>query len=108
MDRKSNKEIIIELKKFIKLVNKQFKLENAILFGSRAREDHLNSSDVDLILVSNDFKNISFKKRGIEFIDLWNEPIDIQILCYTQEEFNKLKKQLGIVSQAIKEGIILN
>jgi hypothetical protein len=37
-----------------------------------------------------------------DFCDL-NYPVDF--LCYTPEEFNKLKKEVSIVSEALKEGI---
>ena len=29
----------------------------------------------------------------------------MDILCYTPEEFEKLKKRIGIVQEAVKEGI---
>jgi len=32
-----------------------------------------------------------------------NYPVDF--ICYTEEEFNKLKNKISIVSVAIKEGI---
>jgi hypothetical protein len=37
-----------------------------------------------------------------DFCDL-NYPVDF--LCYTPEEFNKLKKEVSIVSEALKEGV---
>jgi len=40
--------------------------------------------------------------------EFWNHyPLDIEPLCYTPEEFEKKKKQIGIVSRAVKEGIEL-
>lgn len=35
----------------------------------------------------------------------WDGPVDLEPLCYTPEEFEKKKKQIGIVSEAVKEGI---
>lgn len=107
MVRKSNDEIIESLKEFLENVNGNYDLEKAILFGSRARGDYLNTSDVDLILVSKDFEKVPFRKRAIDILDFWNEEIDIQIISYTPREFEKMKKQLGIVSKALKEGINL-
>jgi predicted nucleotidyltransferase len=40
------------LRKFKGLVEKRFRLEKMILFESRARDDWLYMSDVDIILVS--------------------------------------------------------
>jgi hypothetical protein len=41
--------------------------------------------------------------------DFWQHwPIEIEPLCYTPEEFEVKKNQIGIVSEAIKEGIFLS
>jgi len=41
---------------------------------------------------------------------LWNAGIvgDFEILCYTPEEFERKKKSLGIVREALREGIVVN
>ena len=96
------------IKDFIKKVKKHYQIEKAILFGSRARGDHLLTSDYDIILVSKDFKNIFFTKRMSAMYKYWSHyPLEIEPFCYTPEEFNIKKKQIGIVQQAVKEGIIL-
>jgi len=107
MDKYTNERVKKILRTYIKKVNKKFKLEKAILFGSRARGDYLLNSDVDMILVSKDFKKLKFKERMAEVLECWDEYIDIEPLCYTPEEFEKKKKQIGIVNQAIKEGILI-
>jgi len=96
------------IKDFISKVRKKYDLTNAILFGSRARGDNLNDSDYDVILVSSDFNGKFFTKRIADMYQFWNYyPIDIEPICYTPAEFEIKKKQIGIVSQAIKEGINL-
>lgn len=42
--------VAAELAEFIARVGSAFPLERAILFGSRARGDHLRSSDYDVVL----------------------------------------------------------
>jgi hypothetical protein len=37
--------------------------------------------------------------------DFWDLNYPVDFLCYTPEEFNKLKKEVSIVSEALKEGI---
>ena len=64
-------------------------------------------SDFDFVIVSEDFKNIPFIFRASKIYDYWNQKQDIEPLCYTPEEFEKKKKQIGIVRQAVKEGIEL-
>ena len=39
---------------------------------------------------------------------VWDKKQGLDIICYTHKEFEKKKKQEGIVKQASKEGIILN
>ena len=93
------------IKSLKKSVNKKFKLDTTILFGSRARGDYLLDSDVDMIFVSKKFSRLNFRRRMGEIIEMWDEWIDIEPLCYTPEEFEIKRKQLGIVRQAVKEGI---
>ena len=91
---------------FLREVRKKYKIERAIFFGSRARGEHLKNSDYDIILVSADFRDIFFTKRSALMYDFWHHwPIDIEPLCYTPEEFEAKKNQIGIVSEALKEGI---
>jgi len=37
--------------------------------------------------------------------DYWNLDLPVDFLCYTPKEFNKLKKQISIVKEAIENGI---
>jgi len=92
---------------FAKRLRKVFDLNNIFLFGSRARGDNFLESDFDFVIVSEDFKNIPFIFRASKIYDYWNQKQDIEPLCYTPEEFEKKKKQIGIVRQAVKEGIEL-
>ena len=100
-----NKKIMNALKKYLRDVGKHFKVEKALLFGSRAGEDYFLNSDVDLIIVSPDFEKINFRKRMGELLEWWDEKVDLEVIGYTPEEFEKKKKQIGIVRQAVKEGI---
>jgi len=93
---------------FLRKVRKKYNINQAIFFGSRTRGEHLKGSDYDIILVSDDFRNIFFTKRSALMYDFWQHwPIEIEPLCYTPEEFETKKNQIGIVSEAIKEGIFL-
>lgn len=107
MDKYTNEKVMRSLNSLKKRINRKFKLEKMILFGSRARGDYFLTSDVDLILVSNDFAKFEFRERIAEILDYWDEGIDIEPLCYTPEEFERKKKQIGIVKQAVEEGVNL-
>ena len=92
-------------KEFSKKIRKKFGIKSLILFGSRARGDNLKQSDYDFIVVSDKFKDIRFILRPSDFYDYWDEKQDLEIICYTPEEFNRKKKQIGVVKTAVEEGI---
>lgn len=105
MDKYTNTKVMVILKEYLKKIKNKFRLEKSILFGSRARDDWLLNSDVDLILVSKDFAKFKFRQRMGELLEDWDEDIDLEVIAYTPEEFEKKKNQIGIVRQAVKEGI---
>jgi len=98
------------IKDYIKTLRPYIKVEKVILFGSHARGEAHRDSDIDLIIISPDFKKMDFMKRLIwlskmrreRFI---NRPMDI--FGYTKEEFEKLSKESIVLSEAKKEGIII-
>ena len=94
-------------KDFAGKLRKKFNIFKIILFGSRARGDNLEQSDYDFIIVSKDFAKKPFVLRASDLYDYWDDSLDIEVLCYTPEEFEKKKKQIGIVQQAVKEGVEL-
>lgn len=93
-----------EVRRFLKRL-KGYDIEKAILFGSRARGDHLEESDLDLILVSKDFEGIFFTDRISKVYRFWDGDLSLEVLCYTPEEFEKKKGMIGLVQDAVREGI---
>ena len=96
-----------KIKSFIKKVNNKIKLNSVYFFGSRTRNDYLKSSDYDFIFVSDQFENIFFSKRTALLYDFWNLPQNLGALCYTTDEFNLKKDQIGIVQEALKNSVKL-
>lgn len=92
-------------RKFARRLMNNYTIKKIILFGSRARGDHLRMSDFDFIIVSPDFEGVHIIKRMASIYKYWDESYDIEPLCYTFEEFEEKKKEIGIVSEAVKEGI---
>lgn len=93
---------------FIVKVRARHGITQAIFFGSRARGDYLADSDNDIVLVSPDFEDIFFSQRSALMYEFWTHwPFDIEPLCYTPEEFERKKAPIGIVSEAVKEGVAL-
>jgi len=104
MDKKTN-EIIKILKEFKKRIDRIAKIDRMILFGSRARGDEKKNSDVDIIVVSKEFKNKKSFRRSPPFYLEWNSEHDTDIICLTPEELEKKKDQIGIIKTALKEGV---
>lgn len=102
MDQKT---IIKKLAVFKYKLNKKINVQEVILFGSIAKGTAKKDSDIDLIIVSKSFKGTKFRYRPLEIYDSWNINYPVDFICYTPEEFNKLKKQVTIVREAVREGI---
>lgn len=102
MDRKRNVRL---LKEFRKQVTKDLPIKKMLLFGSQASGKPHKWSDFDLVIVSPKFKKLNFFQRGAKMYDYWNLRKPVDFLCYTPEEFNKLKKQVTIVREAVRTGI---
>lgn len=92
------------LRSFREVLAREFRVKRMILFGSRARGDFLHSSDVDVLIVSDDFANVDFLERIRRVARLWEGDLRLEPLCYTPEEFERKKKEIGIVAVAAEEG----
>ncbi len=100
-------EGIEKIKDFVRKVKEVFKPEMIIVFGSRAREDYLKESDYDIIIVSERFRGINFVRRMEMVYELWDLNERADIICYTPEEFEEKKKQIGLVKKAVEEGVVV-
>ncbi len=100
-------DAVDEIKKFVKRVKEVIRVEKLIVFGSRARGDYLEDSEVNLIIVSRDFEGVPFYERMDKLILLWESPLDLDVLCYTPEEFKMKQKEICIVREAVEEGVVI-
>ena len=94
-----------EMDTFLKEVRKKFDPELMILFGSRVGDEPLKSSDYDALIVSKKFDGIHFLDRIYRQLELGDYDRDVGLLPSTPKEFEKKKKEIGIVRDAVKEGI---
>ena len=97
-----------QLLKHLRLFKEKNKIEEMYLFGSKARGKTHKWSDVDLIIVSERFRGKGNLERAPPLYMSWQLEYPVDFLCYTPEEFDKLKKQVSIVSEALKTGIEIN
>ncbi|MDI6721639.1 MAG: nucleotidyltransferase domain-containing protein [Candidatus Aenigmarchaeota archaeon] len=103
----AEKKHLAFLKKFKEGLSKEISIKEMYLFGSRAHGKPHRWSDFDLIIVSDKFRNKKSFKRSLGFRKYWTIDYPVDFLCYTPEEFEKLRKQITIVREAVKEGIAI-
>jgi len=109
MGKRKIEKIKEKIKKFKENTSKKFFIEKVIIFGSAARGEMKKDSDIDIILVSKKYGRKDVFKIVPKLYEEWHEktkidyPVDI--LLFNKEEFDKLKKEVSIVSEALREGI---
>ncbi|MEK6900903.1 MAG: nucleotidyltransferase domain-containing protein [Nanoarchaeota archaeon] len=104
MVRKENKIV----NQFIKVAKLNFSPCKAILFGSRARGKDKEDSDYDFILISPCFAQWEWEERAARaYHAKRNIPAAMDIICLTPTEFEIKKKQMGIIQEAVREGIMI-
>lgn len=93
------------MREFAAKLKKKFKIDRLIFFGSRARGDWLKGSDYDFVIVSPDFEKTDFLDRAALVARKCNAYLPADLLCYTPEEFDRKKKEICIVREAVKTGV---
>lgn len=101
-------DIIKGIKKFKTSLNQQMHVEKMILFGSYAKGTFNSDSDVDLIIVSPKFSDLQFSKRALGFYKFWPLRLPVDFICFSPSEFNRLKRTVSLVSEALQNGIEIN
>ena len=111
MGKKKGGEVRKKVERFKSALKKKFDVEKIILFGSAAKGKVSEHSDVDLILISRKYGRRDVFRIVPKLYEVWHEkqkieyPVDIILL--NTREFERLKKQVSIVSEALKEGIVI-
>ncbi|HNX39058.1 MAG TPA: nucleotidyltransferase domain-containing protein [Methanothrix sp.] len=95
-------ELYEELERILTRLKADPSVRQVLLFGSLARGDARDHSDIDLIVVKE--TNLRFLDRLDEFYDDAREAMDI--LVYTPQEFEEMKER-PFVRRALKEGRML-
>lgn len=93
--------LIDELKKF----KKENDISKIVFFGSRGSSNYNKYSDVDLIIVSSEFRKLKSFKRAPTIRLKWKLDYSVDMFCYTPEEFEERKKGPTVVREAVRTGI---
>lgn len=80
-----------------------FKPEKIIVFGSRARGRATEDSDIDIIVISDLFRDIPFLERMPLMMKLVPFPKHIDYLCYTVEEFDRIRNTSSLIIDAMSD-----
>jgi len=100
IDIKGSKKIDEELINFFKKLKERYDVKHIYLYGSYARKEFNEGSDIDLLIVG-DFME-KFKDRIANVLMLTDLPIEP--LCYTPKEFEEMKKKENpFILNVIKE-----
>lgn len=107
MDRKkiNVRKLVSE---YIKGFPSDIKIEGVFLFGSYATGKIREDSDVDLVIISPDFKQLEFMERLVLLSKLRKSKltcsVPMDIIGYTPEEFENIDKESIIMRRAKMEG----
>ncbi len=112
--RKQNKRIRKEpdaikkaIQEYCTNVIKRFKPACIILYGSRAKGTFTVASDIDIIVISNNFEQ-DFLSRIKDLIDANTSSFPIEPLGYTEAEFETMLVSFRLTAlDAIREGVPL-
>lgn len=94
-----------EVKRLIRRLKGNLRVDYAIIFGSRVGDDWLLDSDLDLIVVSPDFESSLFTERAETVLRLWEGKVPLDPICLTPEEFKERKEHITVVREAARKGI---
>lgn len=90
----------------LETIHREYAPTHLVVFGSRAAGTARADSDIDLIIVSERFRDISVPNRMGHFLNTIWPDVPIDAICYTPEEFEALsQKQWPFVRNAVKTGV---
>ena len=94
-------------KNYVRKLARNITVHRAILTGSRATGSYLEDSDVDLIIVSDDFSKMQLPERLKYLQKQWTSRIPLEAFGYTVSEFRTLQRRSTYVKEAVRTGILL-
>jgi predicted nucleotidyltransferase len=97
-----------EVRRFIDRVKKEIDIEKVILFGSFAEERQSEWSDIDLAIISDDFKKMNHFERMVYLGKLawWADTVSVEALGYTLDEYKNATK-LDFLGEIKRTGKII-
>jgi len=102
-EKQALKELVEELKKLY-----GDNLSRVILYGSKARGDATEDSDIDILVILKNIQNFSFEKKRVREIS-WkiSYKYDLLLSIIIRNEQEYLRKDTPLLMNIEKEGIVL-
>ena len=98
-------EIMELIQKYIDLIKRDVRIEKVILFGSYAKGTFQKGSDIDLAIISPDFKEEECIENMTTLLCIANViKADIQSVPFSIAEYNEPK---GIMEEILRTGVEL-
>lgn len=94
-----------KIESITKKIIDEFHPQKIILFGSCARRQQREYSDIDLIIVFETDK--PFVERIADCYRRLRPRFALDLLAYTPEEFDRLVEENRFVKHAVKEGVVI-
>ena len=102
-----DRELAEFVRDYLPLLRRRLVPLQVVAFGSRVRGDALSTGDLHLVLVSPWFATLPYLRRAVAVLELLDYPAGLEMLCYTPDEFEQKRHELGIVRVALEEGVAL-
>ena len=103
IDIERSEKLHERINRFVSKITSGCNIKRTYLFGSVARDDFNEGSDIDIAIIG-DFKE-RFLDRGDSFIEMTDLPIEP--LCYTEAEFEDMQNRGNLFVKEILKGKIL-
>jgi predicted nucleotidyltransferase len=94
-----------ELVRFLKRLKRELGVVEVYIFGSRAYGNPLLESDLDMIVVSEEFGKRSFIENMELLSRMWDGSFTLEMFPYTPEQLRKYAERKTVVSEALRKGI---
>ena len=97
------------IEQIVSFITSKISPERIVLFGSYARRENKDNSDIDILIIMKNLEN-ERKITGLLYKELLNTNISIPIdfLAIDYDKYNKLKDKIGYIYKTInREGQIL-
>jgi len=105
MQRALPRKVVKAVEVFLEKLSSEIRVEEAYLFGSYAKGTWIKTSDVDLIVVSRDFKGLRYTER-LDLVNRvqWSARISpfIEVIPLTPEEFRDKVGSSAVIRDASK------